>query len=493
MTTQAGYEKLYIGAQWVDPIDGEIHDSIDPSTGKVWTRAAFAGAKDVDRAVVAAQEAFNGGWGAYTPTQRAEALRRIAARIDEQAERLAEIESRDNGLLFRDALGMVKAAVQQFYYFAGLADKLEGRNIPVDSNVLAYTTRIPVGVVGAILAWNVPMTLLSWKLAPALAAGCTVVIKSAEQTPASAYEFARVIEDLGLPPGVINIISGHGAVAGHSLVAHPGVAKISFTGEHRTAQVIMQTGAVNLKRFTFECGGKSAHIIFDDADLPQAINAATFNAFAVCGQSCALGSRVLVHRSIHDRVAEEFARRAKAVRVGPSSDPASQMGPQAHQEQLEKTLRYIDIAREEGAQMLAGGNRLTEGVLAGGYFVEPTVLAGVNNRMRVAREEIFGPVVSLIPFDSEEEALEIANDTEYGLTAGLWTQDVGRAHRVSSRLNVGVVWVNTYRFGHWAIPYGGVKISGYGRENGIEALDYFLQTKATVINLTSQYPDRFAN
>jgi (Z)-2-((N-methylformamido)methylene)-5-hydroxybutyrolactone dehydrogenase len=482
-------DKLFIGGQWVAPIDGFLTDSIDPTTGSPWARVAFAGLQDVDKAVEAANAALKGPWAKWSPSQRSALLRKIGAVIEENIEQLAQLETQDNGMLLSDARNNVRSLAQYWYYYAGLADKLEGRNIPVEDGIFAYTTRVPIGVVGAILPWNAPLQMVTWKLAPALAAGCTVVIKTAEQTPVSAYEFARLIENIGIPQGVVSILSGAGPEVGRRLVAHLGVNKISFTGEHRTAQDIMRNGAVNLKRYSFECGGKAPHIIFEDADLGPAINAATHSSFALCGQSCALGSRLLVQRSIYDKVAAEVARRAGKIRVGNPADPATQMGPQAHKDQLEKTLGYIDIGRADGARLLVGGERITNSDLANGYFVTPTVFADVSNNMRIAREEIFGPVVSIIPFDTEEEVVEIANDTEYGLTAGLWSTNLGRAHRVSSQLQAGTVWVNTYRFLRWSIPYGGFKMSGIGRENGIEAIDSFLQTRATIINLKGDYPD----
>jgi acyl-CoA reductase-like NAD-dependent aldehyde dehydrogenase len=485
-------EKLFIGGEWVAPIDGEVAASIDPSTGKEWARIAFGGPQDIDRAVAAAQAALHGPWGRMSGTERAAVLRRLGALIEERWEHLAQLETRDNGLPIRDTRVSMKAQAQWFYYFAGMADKIDGRAIANDRNVHAFTTRVPVGVVGAILPWNAPMQMISWKTAPALAAGCTLVIKPAEQTPVTAAEFARIAIEAGVPPGVINIVSGYGATAGAHLAGHPGVNKISFTGEHTTAQEIMKKGLVNMKRFTFECGGKSPHILFEDADLAQAMNAATHSAFAFCGQSCALGSRLLVQRSIYARVVDELAQRARRIRIGQPLDAATQMGPQAHAEQLAKTLRYIDIGSAEGAQLVSGGKRLSQGAYGDGYFVEPTVFANVRNDMRVAREEIFGPVVSVIPFDDEEQALEIANDTRYGLVAGLWTRDIGRAHRVASQIQAGTVWVNTYRHIRWNIPYGGIGISGMGRENGPEVIDYYTETRATIIGLTGEYPDYYA-
>jgi acyl-CoA reductase-like NAD-dependent aldehyde dehydrogenase len=485
-------EKLFIGGEWVAPLDGEVVASIDPASGTEWARIAFGGPGDIDRAVVAAQAALSGPWGKMSGTERAAVLRRLGALVDERSEHLAQLETRDNGLPIRDTRVTMKAQAHWFYYFAGMADKIDGRAIANDKNVHAFTTRVPVGVVGAILPWNAPMQMISWKTAPALAAGCTLVIKPAEQTPVTAAEFARLAIEAGVPPGVINIVPGYGASVGAHLAGHLGVDKISFTGEHSTAQEIMKKGLVNMKRFTFECGGKSPHILFEDADLVQAMNAATHSAFAFCGQSCALGSRLLVQRSIYDRVVDELAQRAGRIRVGQPLDDATQMGPQAHAEQLNKTLSYIDIGSDEGARLVAGGKRITEGAFAGGYFVQPTVFSNVHNSMRVARDEIFGPVVSVIPFKDEEEALEIANDTRYGLVAGLWTRDVGRAHRVSSQIQAGTVWVNTYRYIRWNLPYGGIGISGMGRENGPEVIDHYTETRATVIGLSGEYADYYA-
>lgn len=483
-------EKLFIGGEWVVPSDGEIVPSIDPSTGSIWATAAFGGRADIDRAVAAAQTALHGPWGRLGAAERAAALRRFAQAYEAQADVLAELESRDNGLPIRDTRTGVRSHAQWYHYFAGLADKLDGRHVPVDPSMLVYTTRVPVGVVGAIVPWNTPLLIMAWKLAPALAAGCTVVIKAAEHTPISALALGRVAEAAGLPPGVINIVPGHGAVAGAALSEHPQVNKISFTGEHRTAQTIMATAAGTLKRLSFECGGKAPHILFEDAPLEAAINAAVHNAFTGCGQSCALGSRLLVQRSIYPRVVEALAERSRRIRVGNALDPATQMGPQAHAEQLAKTQRYVDIGREEGARLVAGGARVDEA--GAGYFIRPTVFADVDNGMRIAQEEIFGPVVAVIPFADEDEALRLANDSRYGLVAGLWTRDLGRAHRVAGQIDAGMVWVNTYRYIRWNFPYGGLKLSGLGCENGPEAMAHYTETRSTVINLTEHYPDAFA-
>ncbi|WP_261537751.1 aldehyde dehydrogenase [Burkholderia multivorans] len=492
-TSLRRYEHLYIDGAWVKPIDGELVESIDPATGRAWAIAPMGGPQDIDRAVAAARAAFNGPWRRTPGHERAALLRRLAERFSAAVPELAIIESRDNGNLVREHRASLTAQVQWYQWFASLADKAQGTTIPIDDSVHAFTTRVPIGVVGAIIPWNAPLLATCLKIGAALAAGCTVVVKPAEQTPVSALELARLVHEAGFPPGVFNVVPGYGRTAGAHLVKHPDVDKISFTGASQTAKQMVRDGADNLKRFTFELGGKAPHILFADADLDNAINAATASAWRLTGQSCALGSRVLVERPIYERVVDAFRARAKSVRVGMPSIDSNHMGPQSHQAQLDKTLSYIEIGKQDGAELVAGGHRIATPELAAGYFVEPTVFAGVTNRMRVARDEIFGPVASLIPFDGEDEAIAIANDTPYGLTAGLWTRDVGRAHRVSSRIDAGMVWVNTYSFLRWSTPYGGFKASGWGRENGIDALAPYLETRTTVISTTGQFPNLYAD
>ncbi|RKJ95076.1 aldehyde dehydrogenase [Alicycliphilus denitrificans] len=484
------YGHLYIDGQWVAPIDGELVESIDPATGRPWAVAPLGGARDIDRAVEAARRAFP-AWSRKPGHERAALLRKLADLFAAAIPELAVIESHDNGNLVREHRASLTAQVQWYQWFASLADKAQGTTIPIDDSVHAFTTRVPVGVVGAIIPWNAPLLATCLKVGAALAAGCTLVVKPAESTPVSALVLARLVHEAGFPPGVFNVVPGHGRTAGQRLVEHPDVNKVSFTGSTATARRMVRDGADNLKRFTFELGGKAPHILFADADIDNAINAATASAWRLTGQSCALGSRVLVERSIYDRVVESFRERARAVRVGLPWVDSNHMGPQAHQQQLDKTLSYIQYGKEDGAELVAGGRRIDTPELAAGYFVEPTVFAGVDNGMRIARDEIFGPVASLIPFDGEDEAIAIANDTPYGLTAGLWTRDVGRAHRVSSRIEAGMVWVNTYSFLRWSTPYGGFKASGWGRENGIDALDPYLETRTTVISTTGQFPNLY--
>lgn len=482
MLEQVTIDKHFIGGEWVAAGSDAGIDSVDPANGTVWATVPAATADDVDRAVAAAKAAFvDPAWALMSQTARGELLYRIADAVTANAERLATLEARDSGMTLKDARGAMGAVATWFRYYAGMADKITGQTIPANPAWHAYTTREPLGVVGAILPWNQPLLLLSWKVAPALATGNTIVVKPAEQTPVTALEFAKLLNEAGVPPGVVNVIVG-AADVGEALVRHPDVAKISFTGEHRTAQKIAEAAAGTLKRVSCECGGKAPHIVFADANLDKALPIVANSAFRYTGQSCALGSRVFLHADIHDEVLERLSAAADAVHVGDPFDERSDIGPQAHADQLAKTLGYIDIGRDEGAQLVRGGGR-PEGLDENGFYVEPTILAGVRNDMRIAQEEIFGPVASVIRFEDEADLIAQANDVVYGLTAGVWTRNVSRAHRLTRALRAGSVWVNVYPAVHYMLPYGGVKLSGYGRENGEAVIHEYTSLKSVVIDL----------
>jgi aldehyde dehydrogenase (NAD+) len=487
------YERLYIGGEWVAPHSGRAIASIDPSTEEVWAEIAEADETDVDRAVAAARAAMAGPWRTkITASQRGALLHKLAELVRRDAIRLAELESRDNGKPLRDTVGEVQRAVDWLVFFAGAADKIAGEQIPFKPGALAYTRREPVGVIGAILPWNSPILLYSWKIGPALAAGNALVVKPAEQTPVTALEIAKLVEEAGFPAGVFNVVPGFGATAGAALSSHRGVNKISFTGSHATARKIMALASANLKRCTFECGGKSPHIVFADADVERALVVATQSAFRSTGQSCSLGSRVFVQRPLYESFLGRLAERAARIRIGMPLDRATHIGPQTSADQLAKTQNYIAIGKQEGARLVTGGGR-PKG-FPRGYFVEPTIFADVDNRSRLAQEEIFGPVIAVMPFDTEEEVVRLANDVEYGLVAGLWTSDVGRAHRVASVIEAGLVTVNTFRTTHPMLPYGGFKLSGLGRENGMEALHHFTEVKTVVVDFDAAPPaDPFAD
>jgi (Z)-2-((N-methylformamido)methylene)-5-hydroxybutyrolactone dehydrogenase len=483
-------KQLYINGEWVDGTSGRKIQSIDPATGEVWLEVAEAGPEDMDRAVDAASHAFeHGEWKRLSASQRGAIMRRFAALVEENVELLGRIETKDNGIHIRDTTNYGRSLAQWIYYYAGLADKIEGATIPVRPDLHAYTVREPVGVVGAITPWNAPLLMYAFKLGPALSAGNTVVLKPAEQTPASALELSRLIHEAGFPPGVVNIVPGYGETAGERLVANPKVNKIAFTGEGRTGQMIMKSASDSLKRVTFELGGKAPHIIFDDADLDKAIPMVVNASFLAAGQSCSLGSRVFVHGRIYDKFMERYVERARRVRAGNPFDQSVQIGPQASEEQLSKTMRYIELGKAEGAKLILGGKRPQESTLANGYFVEPTIFTEVDPQMRLAQEEIFGPVASVIRFENEEDLIHKANNVVYGLSAGVWTQDVGRAHRIASALKAGTVWVNTYRMLHYMLPYGGYKMSGIGRENGQEAINHYTEIKTVVVDLSTQVID----
>ena len=475
---------MFIGGRDHVPADASWFDTEDPYTGRVWARVAAGTEADVDLAVAAAGDALaDPAWGGLTATQRGRLVHRLGDVIAEHASRLAELEVRDNGKLLAEMGGQLAYVPEWFRYYGGLADKIEGRVLPIDKpGYHAFTRRHPVGVVAVITPWNSPLLLLAWKLAPALAAGCTVVAKPSEFTSASTVELARLLHAAGLPAGVFNVVTGTGKEAGAPLVEHSGVAKVSFTGSDTAGRSIGAAAGQGLKHVALELGGKSPNIVFDDADLDAAVNGVVSGIFAATGQTCIAGSRLLVQESVHDEVVRRVVELAGTARMGDPRDPDTQVGPITTRPQHAKVLDYLDIATGEGAIVALGGAPGDPAKVGDGWFVQPTVLTGVTNEMRIAREEVFGPVLAVIPFRDEADAVRIANDTSYGLGAGVWTQDLGRAFRVSEQVVAGTVWVNTYRAVSFMAPFGGFKDSGLGRENGAAAIEDYLETKTVWVN-----------
>jgi len=484
--------QMLIGGKWVDPATGEWFESVNPFTAKAWALVPRGSKADVDNAISAAKCAFQGEWRRLTATARGALLHKLGDLIAAEAARLAEIESTDNGKLIAEMRGQLNYIPQWFYYYGGLADKIEGRVIPIDKpGVFNFTREEPLGVVAAITPWNSPLLLATWKLAPALAAGNTVVWKPSEFSSVSAFAFGELFEKAGFPPGVVNIITGFGNEVGEPLITHQDVAKVAFTGGDKTGEHVYGLAARGIKPVTLELGGKSANIVFDDADLDQAVKGVVSGIFAATGQTCIAGSRALIHRPIHKEFVERLLDLAKTARMGNPLDASTQVGPVTTRPQYEKVLDYIRIAKEEGAVCRLGGAAAQREECGSGWFVEPTIFTDVNPQMRIANEEVFGPVLSVIPFDDEDEAVRIANNTVYGLAAGVWTQSIRRALMMSERLEAGTVWVNTYRAVSYMSPFGGYKRSGIGRESGIEGIRDYLQTKSVWIDIAGNAPNPF--
>jgi aldehyde dehydrogenase (NAD+) len=476
-------KQLFINGEWRDASRGKTIDVINPATEAVIAEVASAEPDDVDAAVAAARAALAGPWGRLSARERGRLIWKIGEKLLEKADDIARLETLHNGKpIFESRQIEVPASAECFQYFAGWADKIHGETLPVKGNYLTYTLREPIGVVAAIVPWNFPLLLTSWKVAPALAAGNTVIVKPASQTPLTALALADIARELGVPPGVINVVTGPGSTVGQMLVEHPGIDKIAFTGDTTTGKAIMKGSAGTLKRITLELGGKSPNIVFPDADLEAAVRGATTGIFYGKGEVCAAGSRLLVDKSIKSEFVDKVASRAKKMTPGDPLDPKTRLGAISSKRQLENNLRYIEIATKEGAQLVAGGARADIGT-GKGYFLQPTVFDGVTPEMTIAREEIFGPVLATIEFSDVDEAIARANDSQYGLAAAVWTKDIKKAHYVARRLQAGTVWINTYNIYDTAAPFGGYKQSGFGREMGMHALEHYTQVKTVWVDL----------
>jgi len=476
--------QLFINNEWRSAGSGRTLDVVNPATEEVITAVPEAEQGDLELAVEAARSALSGPWSELSPRDRGRFVWNIGQRLLDTADEVARLETLHNGKPISESRHIdIPAAAACFQYYAGWADKIHGETIPVDHHYLAYTLREPVGVVAAIVPWNFPLLLAAWKVAPALACGNTVILKPASQTPLTALALAQIASDVGLPPGVLNVVTGPGATLGRMIVAHPGIDKIAFTGDTSTGRGIMRGSADTLKRITLELGGKSPNIVLPDADLDAAVRGVTTGIFYGKGEVCAAGSRLLVDQSIRDQFLEKVIARAKKILPGDPMDPKTRQGAIASETQLQRDLKYIRTATQEGAMLLAGGERHDIGT-GKGYFLQPTIFGGVTPTMTIAREEIFGPVLAVIDFADLDEAITRANDSEYGLAAAVWTRDIKKAHHVARQLRAGTIWINSYNVYDTAVPFGGYKQSGFGREMGVHALEHYTQVKSVWVDLT---------
>jgi len=483
-TTTVMRKQLFINGEWKGAAGGKTIEVVNPATEEVIAEVASADRADLDAAVAAARAALDGPWGKMSARERGRIVWKIGEKLLERADEIARLETLHNGKpIFESRQIEVPASAECFQYYAGWADKIHGETVPVKGNFLTYTLREPVGVVAAIVPWNFPLLLTAWKVAPALACGNTVIIKPASQTPLTALALAEAAADAGLPPGVLNVVTGPGSSVGRMIVEHPGIDKVAFTGDTSTGREIMRGSADTLKRITLELGGKSPNIVFPDADLDAAIRGATTGIFYGKGEVCAAGSRLLVDKSIKNEFIDKVAARAKKMTPGDPLDPKTRLGAISSKKQLENDLRYIETAKKEGATLVAGGGRADIGT-GKGYFLQPTVFDGVTPEMTIAREEIFGPVLAAIEFADLDEAIARANDSIYGLAAAVWTKDIKKAHHVARRLQAGTVWINTYNVYDTAAPFGGYKQSGFGREMSMHALEHYTQVKSVWVDLS---------
>jgi aldehyde dehydrogenase (NAD+) len=478
-------KRLLIDGQWVEAASGETFETRNPCNGETLADIAKADSIDIDRAVAAAKRAFEGPWRLVKPFQRQELLLKLADLVDRHFEELMVLDTLDMGIPISRVKNNRARAVNLLRYYASQAVLLRGDTIEnsVAGDFISYSVKEPVGVVGAIIAWNSPLTAALLKIGPVIAAGCTIVLKLSEEAPLSPLRLGELCQEAGFPAGVINIVTGFGATAGAALSRHPDVDKLAFTGSPVTGQKLIEASASNIKRLSLELGGKSANIVFADADLEAALPAVAMAIFGNSGQSCGAGSRLFVERKIYEEFVNKVAQFGRTLLVGDSRDPATQLGPLISEAQLNRVIAYMNSGREQGARLLSGGERLTDGALAKGYFVPPTVFADVDDGMRIAREEIFGPVLSAMPFDSIEEVIGRANRSSFGLGGGVWTRDIGKAHRTAKGVRTGQMWVNCYSVLDPAVPHGGIKMSGYGREQGPQHVDEFLYTKSVWIKV----------